>query len=78
MARFDMSSGVEQQPSFYLGDALGSVNHVVDWNGNVVNNTLTNAWGEELLHTQSIADRYGFTQRERDTESGGIRNSNAR
>jgi RHS repeat-associated protein len=55
---------------YYVGDALGTVNNVLDGTGAVVNRTVSNAWGEDIVHTQGVADRHGFTQRERDTESG--------
>jgi len=55
---------------FYHGDALNSVNALVDDAGQAENQQLTNAWGEPLLADQETADRYGFTQRENDPESG--------
>jgi RHS repeat-associated protein len=54
---------------FYAGDALGSVTHLLDSAAAVLNTTLTNAWGESMVTSQPTADRFGFTQRENDSES---------
>jgi hypothetical protein len=56
----------------FAGDALGSVNHMLDAGGSVVNTTITNAWGEHLVDSQPVGDRYGFTQRERDMETESV------
>jgi RHS repeat-associated protein len=53
---------------YYLPDGMGSVMRVLDAAGEVVETRLTTAWGEPLVGAG--ADRYGFTQRERDAESG--------
>jgi RHS repeat-associated protein len=58
---------------YYLGDGLGSVHRVINASQVVQNTTLTTAWG--LPHpgfTPVVGqpDRYGFTQRENDSESG--------
>jgi RHS repeat-associated protein len=55
---------------YYAGDALGSVTHLLDSAAAVLNTTLTNAWGESMVTSQPTADRFGFTQRENDNESG--------
>jgi RHS repeat-associated protein len=58
---------------YYLGDGLGSVHRVINASQLIQNTTLTTAWG--LPHpgfTPVVGqpDRYGFTQREADSESG--------
>jgi RHS repeat-associated protein len=53
-----------------MGDALGSVNQMIRQDQTIANSTLTNAWGEDLQFVQATGDRHGFTQRERDSESG--------
>jgi RHS repeat-associated protein len=55
---------------YYVGDALGSVNQVLRQDQTVANSTLVNAWGEDQVFSQAVSDRHGFTQRERDEESG--------
>jgi RHS repeat-associated protein len=55
---------------YYMGDALGSVNQMIRQDQTIANSTLTNAWGEDLQFSQAAGDRHGFTQRERDSESG--------
>jgi RHS repeat-associated protein len=54
---------------YYAGDALGSVTHLLDSAAAILNTTLTNAWGESMVTSQPTADRFGFTQRENDSES---------
>jgi len=56
--------------NYYAGDALGSVNYVLNNSAAIVNKQFTNAWGESLVDSHTVSDRHGFTQRERDAESG--------
>jgi RHS repeat-associated protein len=62
---------INSQPAtlYYVGDALNSVHKIVDGNQATVNTTISNAWGEEIVSSQSLPDRHGFTQREKDNES---------
>jgi RHS repeat-associated protein len=62
---------LNSQPStlYYVGDALNSVHRIVDGNQSTVNTTVSNAWGEQIVASQSLPDRHGFTQREKDDES---------
>jgi RHS repeat-associated protein len=62
--RFDASGA----PHYYLPDALGSVGRIVGAGALIEETRLTTAWGEDLLPVGP--DRHGFTQRERDAESG--------
>lgn len=58
---------------YYLVDALSGVHRVIDQAQAVQNTVLTTAWGEALPGFNggvAVADRYGFTQRENDGESG--------
>jgi RHS repeat-associated protein len=58
---------------YYMVDGLGSVHRVIDQAQAIQNTVLTTAWGEALPGfggSVGIADRYGFTQRENDAESG--------
>jgi RHS repeat-associated protein len=69
VARIETDDDDNAERLFYLGDALNSVNALVDDEAKVENRQLTNAWGEELVLNQDTADRYGFTSRENDRES---------
>jgi len=55
---------------FYVTDALGSATGLVDDAQGIANRYFTTAWGEDLIDERAVPDRYGFTQRERDEESG--------
>jgi RHS repeat-associated protein len=57
---------------YYISDALGSMTHMLDAGASVISTTIGNAWGEDIVFSQSTADRHGFTGRERDldTDSG--------
>ncbi len=55
---------------WYSSDAIGSVSQTLDDSQSIVNRQQTNAWGEDLEFSQAVADRHGFSQRERDSESG--------
>jgi RHS repeat-associated protein len=60
---------------YYLSDALGSTHKVIDQTQTVKDTFLTTVWGEPhpgFTDMVNIADRYRFTQRELDTESGFI------
>ncbi len=69
LARFD----VGDVTYLYLGDALGTVHQQVTTTGSVVRQELTTAWGEShpgYTAISILSDRHGFTQREKDGESG--------
>jgi RHS repeat-associated protein len=67
VARVVASGGAEH---FYVPDALGSVTHLLDASQVIVNSEATDAWGNVVASGAAVQDRYGFTQREKDTESG--------
>jgi RHS repeat-associated protein len=52
----------------YLGDGVGTVGMALDDTGEVVESVVRDAWGQTL--SGSSAERYGFAQREHDSESG--------
>ncbi len=54
---------------YYVGDALGTVEQELDAAQDVERSVVTDAWGN-VVASSGLADRYGFTQRERDAESG--------
>jgi RHS repeat-associated protein len=66
VARID-ASGARH---FYVTDALGSATELVNDAQGIANSYFTTAWGEDLINQRPVPDRYGFTQRERDDESG--------
>ncbi len=57
---------------YYLGNALGSVHQGINDAQGIVNEQLTNAWGQDLAFSQTVSDRHGYEQREQDQESGLI------
>lgn len=70
LARFDNPGDVTY---LYLGDALGTVHQEATTTGTVVRQDLTTAWGEAhpgYTPVSTVSDRYGFTGRENDNESG--------
>ena len=61
---------------WYSGDALGSVGQTLNASQGIVNQQQADAWGVDLQFSQGVADRYGFTSRERD--EGGLMHYRAR
>ncbi len=60
-----------EAPEWYLTDALGTVHDVQGSDGTVLSHTTYSAFGEIIGQTGPMhADRFGFTGREHDTESG--------
>jgi RHS repeat-associated protein len=60
---------VENTNYYYLHDGLGSVHMLLGEQGQVVNTSLSDAWGNAVYQDGDVADRYGFTGRELDAES---------
>ena len=54
---------------YYLADGLGSVHQLHAANQNVEQTYLSDAWGNNIYDSNTVANRYQFTGRERDTES---------
>jgi RHS repeat-associated protein len=54
---------------YYVPDALGSVTHLLNASQAIVNSEATDAWGNVVAESSLVADRHGFTQREKDDES---------
>ncbi len=67
VARITASGGAKH---YYVPDAIGSVTHLIDSSQAIVNSEVTDAWGNVVASTTSVSDRYGFSQREKDSESG--------
>ena len=55
---------------YYLGDVLATTHYLLNSSGGIVNTTVSKAFGETLVDSQSTSDRFSFTQREKDSESG--------
>jgi RHS repeat-associated protein len=57
---------------WYLYDAQGSVKELVSNSGAIENDYVENAWGEDVpgAGQQTLTDRYQYTGREKDAESG--------
>jgi RHS repeat-associated protein len=62
----------DESNHWYLYDAQGSVKELVDDSGDIENDYVENAWGEDVpgAGQQTLTDRYQFTGREKDAESG--------
>lgn len=77
IARIDPSAtpGGSETFQYYLGDAIGTVQRIVSVQGSTIQVTresLSTAWGEPLpgfSSTGTTDDRFGFAQREKDSES---------
>ena len=71
IARFQ--GGSSSAAAYYRRDALGSIITTTDGGGQVVNDYVTNAWGEDILpRPKDNANRYGFAGRENDEKSGNM------
>ena len=75
LVRLDLDSGGNITAThWYVPDAIGSVHQILDDVGDIENINLTTAWGEPLdpavfTFSNALADRYGFSPRERDGET---------
>lgn len=77
VARIDPTKGGSDplRTTYYFGDALQSVLQVTDAAGLEIRKQFTDAWGNDIAGVGSgssgnAGDRYGFTGRENDAESG--------
>jgi RHS repeat-associated protein len=61
-------AGGTQARSYMLGDLVGSIGATIDSTASLLETNVKDAWGQ--LIAGSSSERYGFAQRENDTESG--------
>jgi RHS repeat-associated protein len=55
---------------YYHADGLGSITHITDATGNIVQSYVYSAFGEIVAQTGGLANPYTYTSREYDPESG--------
>jgi RHS repeat-associated protein len=67
IARITASGGAKH---YYVPDKLESATHLLNTSEAIVNSEATDAWGNVVASSYTVTDRYGFTQREKDGESG--------
>ncbi len=58
------------QTYYFHAGQDGSISHVTDASGAVVNNYIYDAFGNRISVTETVSNPYGFTAREYDPESG--------
>jgi RHS repeat-associated protein len=68
--RVDIASDAQVDVRYYFHDHLGTSNVVTDASGNIVKESDYYPYGGEIAVSGSDANRYKFTSKERDPESG--------
>jgi RHS repeat-associated protein len=68
--RVDSASGAQVDVRYYFQDRLHSTNIVTDCCGNILNESDYYPYGGEIVVSGSDPNRYKFTGKERDSESG--------
>jgi RHS repeat-associated protein len=78
LARYTHGSGVDEPlimrrdgaSYYYHADGLGSITHITDAAGNIVQSYVYSAFGEIVTQDGSLPNSYTYTGREHDPESG--------
>jgi RHS repeat-associated protein len=78
LARYTHGPGIDEplimnrggSSYYYHSDGLGSITHITDAAGSVVNRCVYNAFGEIVIQDSNLPNPYTYTSREYDQESG--------